>query len=219
MNVIYGGSFNPPHLGHVEAVMGLLETPILNQTVSQVMILPSFGTPLKQVGVTFEQRVSMARAAFDKISDRVSVSDFEAKEQIQYTWQVLEKLGPKLEPLAFVIGTDQFEKLEQWARYPEFLEMSDWIVLLRRPKKLGDFESSIRNFVGQGWLKPTANELEFKIKTHKHSRNLVFVPTRAQEVSSSDIRTLFARGKKEEAKALLPQKVYEYIERNHLYGT
>jgi len=222
MNVIYGGSFNPPHLGHVEAVAGLLETSVFGKTPSQVVVLPSFGTPLKQVGVSFEQRMTLTRAAFaTSISDRVIVSDFEEREKIQYTWQVLERLGPKLdserEPLAFVIGTDQFEKLEHWARYPELMGLSDWIVLVRKPGKLSDFDESIRKFSAQGWLKPTGSE--FRIEIGNRKRKLAFVPTKARNVSSSDVRALLALGKKEEAKALVPEKVFDLIERNHLYGT
>jgi len=226
MNVIYGGSFNPPHRGHIEAVAGLLETPVFGKVPSQVIVLPSFGTPLKQVGVSFEQRMTLTRAAFAGISDRVIVSDFEEREKIQYTWQVLERLGPKLdserEPMVFVIGTDQFEKLEHWARYPELMGLSDWIVLVRKPGKLSDFDESIRKFSAQGWMKPvkqTSNTAEFHVEIGNRRRSLALVPTKARNVSSSDVRSLLALGKKQEAKALVPEKVFELIERNHLYGT
>jgi nicotinate-nucleotide adenylyltransferase len=221
MNVIFGGSFNPPHSGHVTAVKGLFEAPLFSRSVSKVIVLPSFGTPLKQVGVSFEQRMEMAKLAFEdsKYADQITVSDFEAKEQIQYTWQVLQRLAPSLEPAAFVIGTDQFEKLGQWARYPEVLGMTDWVVLLRKPKKLSDFADSIRKYVNEGWLKPGSNELEFKILVGSHTRKLVFAPTQAREIASTEVRALLAKGKTDEAKAIVPEKVYGFIERNHLYGT
>jgi nicotinate-nucleotide adenylyltransferase len=221
MNVIFGGSFNPPHRGHVEAVTGLFEAQLLSGQVSQVVILPSFGTPLKQVGVSFEQRMQMTRIAFEghKFSDRITVSDFEAREKTQYTWQVLERLGKKLEPVAFVIGTDQFEKLGQWSRYPAVLGMSDWIVLLRKPKKFSALEKTIKYFVSEGWLTPTSNEVEFKINSGNRERKLVFVPTLAKEIASTEVRAMFARGNKKEAREIVPEKVFDYIERNHLYGT
>jgi nicotinate-nucleotide adenylyltransferase len=219
MNLVFGGSFNPPHSGHVEAVKGLLDRQAL-QGVSQVMILPSFGTPLKEVSVSFEQRFEMTRLAFEelKASDRIHVSDFEAKEKTQFTWQVLEGLRGQLKDAAFVIGTDQFEKLDQWARYPDLMGLCDWVVLLRKPRKLPELEQTIRKFTSQGWLQTTSNDSEYKIKVGTNMRKLVFIPTDAKESSSTNVRELIALGKKEELKTLIPERVYEYIERNQLYG-
>ena len=220
MTLIFGGSFNPPHLGHVEAVDGLLEAQNFFP-IERVLILPSFGTPLKKVDVSFEQRLSMAKIAFEgnKNADRITVSDFEAKEKTQFTWQVLEKLSARHASMAFVIGTDQFEKLDQWNRFPDVMGMSHWVVLLRKPKKISDFKTALRKFVEQGWLQATSNEAEYKIKVGNQSRTLMFIETPAREMASTEVRALLARGKNNEAKAVVSEKVFEYIERNHLYGT
>lgn len=217
--LIFGGSFNPPHQGHVDAVQGLFETQGLS--IERVFVLPSFGTPLKNVGISFEHRFEMTKIAFEsqKFAKQITVSNFEAVEKTQFTWQVLEGLAPKLNAAAFVIGTDQFEKLDQWARYPEVLGMSDWIVLLRKPKKLSDLTHSLKKFSNAGWLHATTDQSQYKIKVGGQIRNLTLLETEAKEIASTEVRALFARGKMDEAKAIIPEKVFEYIERNHLYGT
>ena len=215
---LFGGSFNPPHIGHVKAVKGLMKDP----GVGKVIILPSFGTPLKTVGVSFEQRFEMARLAFSELSAdaRIELSALEKEKEIVYTWQLLEQIGARIPRLAFVIGTDQFLKLEHWGRYPDVMGMSDWIVLLRNPNTLENFQETIRKFVSEGWLLPTTNSYEFKIKiSGKNGTHLRFVKTDAPAISSTDLRAKLALGKKEEAAALLPQKVLDYIERNKFYGT
>lgn len=176
---LFGGSFHPPHLGHTQAVQGLFQNP----GVRKVLILPSYGTPLKKVSITFDQRMEMAKLAFTLLP-HVEISDFEQKNQIQYTWQLLEKLAPQLKNPAFVIGTDQFIKLDQWAKFPEVMGMCDWIVLLRKPTTLDTLKPVIQKWVQEQVLKTTEHDHEFIAMGKK----LKFVPTDAIEVSSTRLR-------------------------------
>ena len=88
---LFGGSFHPPHLGHTQAIECLFKNP----GVMKIIVLPSYGTPLKKVAVSFDQRMEMAKLAFSSIPS-VKVSDFEQKHQTQYTWQLLEKFSPQI---------------------------------------------------------------------------------------------------------------------------
>ncbi len=210
-HALFGGSFNPPHLGHLEAVQGLFKNP----KVARVTILPSFGTPLKNSGISFDARFEMARLAFPELP----VDAFERDENITYTWEVLSRLSKKYPKLAFVIGTDQFANLKRWNRFPEVLSMSDWIVLIRKPETIEQSAGAIRELVQMGVLVPGKSTSHFYVPAPNASKNLQFVETDARAISSTEIREKFSMGKLAEVKPLLPESVFEYIERNKLYGT
>jgi len=223
---VFGGSFNPPHLGHIAAVRGLLKNP----GVSRVLVVPSFGTPLKNVTTPFEQRFEMARVAFETGSDAgtIEVSTLEKDLGIRYTWELLTALDSRLAgqgtPCAFVIGTDQFTQLRSWNRFPEVLKLSDWLVLLRKPVT-GIHEEALKHFVAESLLVATPDPKEWRIAGSQ--RLLRFVETDAPEVSSTRIReqlTLRSRSpvgaeSNPESIAEVPATVMEWIQRNHLYGT
>ncbi len=206
---LFGGSFNPPHLGHSQAIQGLLKNP----GVKKVLVLPSYGTPLKKVSVSFDQRLEMTKLALARIP-QVEVSDFERKHQTQYTWQLLEKLGSEIKDLAFVIGTDQFEKLDQWAKFPEVLGLADWIILLRKPTTLESIQPIVKKFAGKGLLKPTGNRDEYTVL----GKRVKLVETDAIEASSTLIRERMALNQADQVKHLLATEVEDYILRNKIYG-
>lgn len=206
---VFGGSFDPPHAGHLAAIEGLKKNP----GVSRVMVVPSFGTPLKAVSTPYSARFEMARLAF---SDIAEVSAIEEELRTKYTFELLSVLETRIERLAFVIGTDQFESLKSWSRFPHVLSLADWIVLLRKPVA-GTHEASLREFVSQSILSPTPDPREWRITGS--SRVLRFVETDAPEISSTKIRESFSLTTNTEPLSWVPGPVMEWIKRNHLYGT
>lgn len=206
---LFGGSFHPPHLGHTQAIQGLLKNP----GVKNVIVLPSYGTPLKKVPVSAEQRMEMARLAFAELPC-TTISDFELKNKTEYTWQLLSQFSSQVKNPAFVIGTDQFQKLDQWMNFPEVLGMCDWIVLLRKPVTLSALQPTIRKFVQSQVLKTTGNDHEFMVM----GKRLKFVETEAMEVSSTHLREQIALGDWESVQKKLAPAVKDYIRRNQIYG-
>jgi len=206
---LFGGSFHPPHTGHTQAIEGLLKNP----GVMKIIVLPSYGTPLKKVAVSFDQRMDMAKLAFSSLH-LVKVSDFEQKHQTQYTWQLLEKFSPQVKNPVFVIGTDQFQKIDQWAKFPEVLAMSDWIVLLRKPTTMDSLKTNIQKLVQEQILKPTSNDHEF-ISMGKRFK---FIETEAIEVSSTLLREKIALNSWDSITNIIAPNVKEYILRNNIYG-
>lgn len=183
---VFGGAFDPPHLGHVDAAKALLRNP----GVKSVLVVPSWGTPLKTGVTPYEHRLAMAQAAFAGIDRDIHVLDVEREMRCEFAWQLIERLKAEHPKLAFVIGTDQIANLPKWGRYPQVLEMCDWIVLERQ---------------GRADLTP--------LPAH-----MVRVHTPAKQVSSTHVRELYALGKTDEIKTLLPRSVREYIERQKIYG-
>lgn len=183
---IFGGTFDPPHLGHVDAAKALLRNP----GVKAVLVVPSWGTPLKTSATPYEKRLAMTRAAFEGIDRNIQVLDVERELQCEYSWQLIERLKTEYPRLAFVIGTDQIANLSKWNRYPQVLELCDWIVLER-----------------EGTPDPTP------LPEH-----MVRVHTPAKQISSTHARELLALGRNDELKPLLPRSVREYIEKEKIYG-
>jgi nicotinate-nucleotide adenylyltransferase len=211
---VFGGSFNPPHLGHRIAIEGLKKNP----GVARVMVVPSFGTPLKNVTTPYLQRLQMARLAF---SDIAEVSSIEEDLNVSYTFELLTALRSKLERMAFVIGTDQFQALKSWSRFPDVLKLSDWIVLLRKPESI-PHEATLKELVSSSILSATPDAREWRI--NGSDKVLRFVETDAPEVSSTKIREHFLlpnHGSQTPETTNLPieASVLEWIQRNHLYGT
>jgi nicotinate-nucleotide adenylyltransferase len=145
---------------------------------------------LKSSTTPYETRLEMTRVAFAGIDARIEVSNLEAEIQSQYTWQVLEKLKSIYPKIAFVIGSDQLAKLEQWNRFPEVLDLCDWIVLER-----------------------VGHEDHRTLPEH-----MVRVHTPAKAISSTQVREFLAMNRFEELKSVLPRSVREYMERNKTYG-
>ena len=207
---LFGGSFNPPHAGHVSAVRGLLKTP----GVRRVKVVPSFGMPLKEASVSFEHRLAMTRVAFEGLAE---VDGIEGEHRIGFTWQLLEALKGRGEPLAFVMGSDQLESLPRWSRFPDVLRLCDWIVLGRKPGGLDRAERAAATLVAGGIL--TRTEAPGVYLTPGKGSSLRLCETEAPELSSTRIREFLALNQKESAGELLPPGILDFIERNKLYGT
>jgi nicotinate-nucleotide adenylyltransferase len=211
--VFFGGSFNPPHLGHQDAAQGLLKSP----GVKKVLVMPSYGNPLKTHKTSFQDRFEMAKLNFPELD----VSRFEEEQKTTSTFDLLSKANPISEghPIAFAIGTDQFETLESWVNFPRVLSLADWLVLLRKPKTLDDCGSTLKKYESLGVLKATRDPYTFEIGNGAQMKTLHFVETEATNTSSTLIRENIALGRVEEVKKYLKSDVMNYIERNSLYGT
>lgn len=118
MNVaVYGGSFDPPHLGHVMVVSHLL---LNDPTVEKVIIVPCFQQTGKNL-TDFERRFQMCVLAFDWLP-RVHVSDIEERlggESITLrTMQELKRESPHWN-LRFVMGSDLLDSCKAWDGWDE----------------------------------------------------------------------------------------------------
>ena len=211
--VLFGGSFNPPHIGHAEAAQGLLKNP----GVGKLIVLPTYGNAQKPGVPSFHHRYEMAKLNFPDFE----VLNFEQTHQTTSTFQLLScvQLLAGERPVAFIIGTDQLQNLKQWINFPNFMSLCDWIVLVRKPITLDVCADSIRSLEAAGILKSTRDPLEFEVRANSKVRFLRFVETNATQISSTQIRETLALGKKSDLAPYLKKDVLEYIERNSLYGT
>ena len=134
---IYGGSFNPPHIGHIEAARTVSES----LRPDRLLIVPACTPPHKSLAdgsPTAEQRLELCRIAFEGIPN-AEVSDIELRrEGKSYTYDTvrqLEREYPDSE-LTLVIGTDMLVCFEEWYQYRYILSSCTLAVLSREEDDL-----------------------------------------------------------------------------------
>ncbi|PSL41235.1 nicotinate-nucleotide adenylyltransferase [Planomicrobium soli] len=127
---ILGGTFNPPHLGHL--IMANEALHALN--LDEVRFMPNFIAPHKDVsGANAEQRLQMTRLAISG-TDCFQVEDFEIKNGgVSYTFDTMAKMIEK-EPeteFYFIIGGDMVDGLRSWHRIDELISIIRFIGIKR----------------------------------------------------------------------------------------
>ena len=194
---IFGGTFNPPHIGHVRAA----ERFYAEILPDRLLIMPAFIPPHKQLDIQAspQDRINMCSLAFSHI-ENVTVSDIEIKRGGKsYTSHTLEELAAEGRKLYFLCGTDMFLSLDSWYR-PEVIFNLATICYIRR-------ESDREN---------DSKLIEKKSEyTQKFNAEIIEINTDVLEISSSEIRSAL---KNNDSLELLPDSVYEYIKKRGIYN-
>lgn len=130
MNVaLYGGSFDPPHIGHVMVPSHLL---LNDQSIERVVVMPCFLQSGKNL-TPFEHRLAMCREAFGWLP-RLEVSSLEAElggESITArTVRELIRRNPSWS-LRFVIGSDLMARAPEWEGWDELIQLAYPLVVGR----------------------------------------------------------------------------------------
>jgi len=196
---IYGGTFNPPHIGHMQAAkaavtaLDLTKLLLIPDRIAPHKVIPS-GSPSPQ------QRLEMLHIAAEGC-DRMEVSDLELnREGPSYTWQTIEALK-KLYPdgeLVLLMGTDMFLSFHTW-RNPEFILENASLGVFYRGEK-GEAAAI------------EAKKAEMEQRGHR----IYLVRNEVVNISSTQMRRLLAFRC---AGEFLPEGVLDYIRENRLYDT
>lgn len=125
---LYGGSFDPPHAGHVAIVRKALE--IL--PIDKLIIVPAWRNPFKSsVIASGTVRYEWLKEIF-KHDEKVFVSDFEiSQERSVYTIETLKHYAEMCDEFYLIIGADNLEKLSSWHQYDELNTRVKWVVASR----------------------------------------------------------------------------------------
>lgn len=216
VHAVFGGRFDPPHLGHREAVEGLFRNP----GVKRVSVIPSATPPHKPSIALAQDRLEMARLCYSGLPG-VLVDDRELKRASlrpnypSYTYDTLQEMKDEFSPFAFVIGTDQLVSLHAWYRFPEILSLCHWIVLKRKNSIHFDLEQkTLQEWEASGLVQSLGSQ-EWKIQ--KSSSRLILVHTDAPELSSTQIREDLGRTGTPPKDVLSPE-VLSYLKTKKLYG-
>jgi nicotinate-nucleotide adenylyltransferase len=188
---VFGGTFDPPHVGHVSLTRELRESGALDE----ILWIPAAVPPHKSAHrlTSSKLRMEMVRAAIDGRAHQ-SVSDIELlREGPSYTVDTLRALRskcPRATPV-LVIGSDQFAELAGWHEAEEVVQLADVCVLPRGGVEL----ASAPPRLSVVWCAADVAPID---------------------VSSSGIRKRVREGRS--YRHLVPEAVAEIIEREGLYG-
>ena len=191
---ILGGTFDPPHVGHLIGALGAVESLALDR----LTVVPAGAQPLKVGRETAPaaDRLAMVRLAFDGISP-FSVDPIEIERTgLSYTVDTLEALS-KRHPgaeLFFVTGADVVRTFHLWREPERILRLARLAVLERGGPGEREDEAGRRALEQRGALFPS---------------------TRRVDVSSTEVRARVSAGKS--IRGFVPDAVAAYIERAGLY--
>lgn len=194
---LYGGSFNPPHLGHVEAARSVYQ----ELAPDIFLIMPDNIPPHKdmaQDSPSAQARLEMCRLSFGDIPG-VQISDMELKRDGKsYTAHTVEQLRQDYaqDEIILVMGSDMLLSFEQWYRFEYLLKACTLAVL---PRETDDRQQ----------LKEHGQYL-----TSRYAAKVTVLSHEALPMSSSDIRQKL---RLRQGSDMLQPQVYELIIKNGWY--
>jgi len=196
---IYGGTFNPPHIGHLQAVRQAAAA----LGLSKVLLIPDRIAPHKHMpenSATGEQRLEMLRIAAAR-SPELEVSDLELRrEGVSFTWETVQQLKlqyPEAQ-LVLLMGSDMFLSFPTWKHPERILADASLAVFYRGDKREKERVSAFREeLLSQGW-------------------QVELVDNDVVAISSTQMRRLLAFRC---AGEFLPEGVLDYIREHRLYDT
>ena len=127
---VYGGSFDPPHLGHVLSVAWALSA----ANIDEVWVIPTWEHAFgKSHGATFEARMAMCELAFAPFHD-VELLDIERElGGVSRTLDTLEALRADHADVSFrlLIGADVLPTTDRWHRWDDIVQLAPPLVVGR----------------------------------------------------------------------------------------
>lgn len=193
---IFGGTFDPPHIGHL-----ILAMEAYDQLHLQKVLWVLAPNPPHKIGkqiTPVEVRIAMVKAAIDKDPifkmSRIDI-DRPGPHYVLETMQLLKQKYANTE-LVFLMGGDSLRDLPNWHKANEFIKSCDKLGVMHR---VGEKISTI--------------DLESKLTGL--SQKIEFIEAPLLEISSNQIRSLIKQ--KKPYRYYLPPKVYALVEKNNLY--
>jgi nicotinate-nucleotide adenylyltransferase len=207
---LFGGTFNPIHLGHLRGAEEIRET----LGLQEVTFIPAAIPPHKVAEGVAEarHRLQMVRLATTS-NPGFSTTDIEltrsGKSYSIDTIRYFRERHP--DALFFILGGDAFEEIETWKEFQQLFSLCNFIVMTRPgfqktpsnfqlPRSLIPvfrYEEEIR-----GWIHPSGHTLHFKEITYL-------------DISSTKVRELIERGVS--VRYLIPAEVDAYVQKHGLY--
>lgn len=196
---LFGGSFDPPHRGHLAVALAAADAFALDR----VLLAPTGRQPLKQQGAaaSFADRLAMVGLLCDG-HPRLEASTIDApldNGEPNFTIDTVARLRSSLKPgdtLLILVGADAFLDLHRWRSPEALLAAAEWIVVSRPGLSRGDLTS----------LALTAAQ----------SARVHWLEGVDEPAAARDIRTTVRMGG--DVSDLLPPAVLDYIRSHHLYG-
>ncbi len=193
---VFGGTFSPPHNGHVMAAKRFTE----EFELDKLLIMPTYIPPHKILSGDASplQRFEMCTLAFSDIA-QAEISDMEIKRGgLSYTSDTLTELSKSGDDIYLLVGTDMFLTLDYWHEPNKIFALSN-IIYIRREH---DCDTE-RLIIKKGE--------EYK---EKFGASIYPLESSVLEISSSEVREQISHLGESN---LIPLKVMKYIKERGLY--
>lgn len=194
LTAIFGGTFNPPHIGHYQMLKALDNRP----EIEEIWLMPDKIPPHKVCDFLADDRdrIEMCRIIADDFKKvRLCLAEFE-REGKSYTYDTVtefRKRYPQRE-FTFVCGGDMLISFKEWYRYEELMKMISFTVFRRTDTDNAEFDRKAEEL----------SEMGMKI-------------TVMSEIITS-VSSTYIRNNAEKSRELLPEKIYDYIKDGGIYG-
>ena len=178
---LLGGSFDPPHQGHVHISREALKRFALDR----VWWLVSPGNPLKSHGpAPLARRMAACRAILDH--PRMAVSDFEARAGTRYTAETIAALQAAQPGVRFVwlMGADNLAQFHLWQDWQEIVQRVPLGILARPEQRISARMSKAARIYSHARLRPSNSRLLARVQAPAWC--FVNVPMRS--ISSTELR-------------------------------
>lgn len=193
---IFGGTFNPIHIGHREILDKLTNI----RSIEKIILIPTKIPPHKQVSFLAkeEDRVKMCEIVAEKY-DNVEVSAIElnraGKSYTIDTLMRVKALYPD-KKIAITVGADMVVTFDEWKDYKRIIENSVIITFARAGTDLDSYNKGLELLKNWG-------------------AELIIIADAISAVSSTEIRNSLSAGSPLEG--LLDKEIYDYICNNNVY--
>ena len=195
--VIFGGTFDPIHNGHIHIAYEAL----YNLEIDEIIFMPAGQPPHKS-----NKRVTGGKIRYEMVlkaiegEERFSVSDYEIKNKgLSYTYNTLihfNKIEPDTEWF-FLVGVDSLMALKTWMNIDIILDNCTLVVFSR-----------------SGFLEKNVLEMKVSLEA-EYNTNIIFLQMPLLDISSTTIKEKIAQHKV--VNYLLPYKVERMINKYNLY--
>lgn len=208
---IFGGTFDPIHMGHINSMISVAG----QMDLEEIVVMPAFQSPFRQPleGPTPEVRLEMARIGLRDYSDLVTVDDREVQRGgVSYTIDTIESYQEDCQnsETYLIIGMDQFEHFDRWKSFSKILAKSH-VIVTSRPGS--DLPESLQE-LPMGLL-DEIEDFDGKQALLKSGKSLFFVQLDDVDISSTEIRKKFRE--KSSVHELVPKALSDYVKEHGLY--
>jgi len=207
---LFGGTFNPIHLGHLRGAEEIRETFHLDE----VIFIPSAIPPHKAMEeiIDAKHRLEMVRLAIAS-NPYFSISEIElSRPGKSYSIDTLRHFcGGSTDTFFFILGGDAFVEIETWKDFQNLFTLCHFIVMARPGFQKTPIASQL-----PGSLTPAFQyDLEKKVWVHLSGYHLYLKEISFLDISSTKVRELVERG--ESVKYLVPPETEGYLQKHGLY--
>lgn len=212
LRCIFGGTFDPIHNGHINAVSEL--TDLLG--VKQITLLPCRIPPHKDKPTSRSvDRLNMLKLVAQD-NKQFDIDDRELnKDSTSYTFETLQEMRAESphSHLCFVVGMDSLLNFNRWYKWQQILELCHLVVMQRADDNNIDAQKSqVEQLPSEIYSALSKNKDHL---TQEKSGKILLLDTNFHNISSTEIRKRIAT--QQSLDKLLPENIANYIVKHKLY--